>query len=144
MDAAGVYMHVSKDFKDAFDKALLAHGFRLGANGDRTVDVVVHEFFIRESNGWTEITDRGSSVIHVTVKNKHGDALFSNDFHVVMKKTPEVVLFKNAGIDNAGRHAASSQFLADVVNRIISDRGFLNSLLKKNIDSGVDVPQLNK
>lgn len=139
MDAAGVYMHVSKDFKDAFDKALSAHGFRLGANGDRAVDVVIHGFFIRESNQWSGIYDSGFSNVLVQVKNQNGNILFSKDFHVDMKKTKEVDPF---GGLSEGQHKSASQFLSLIVDKITSDRGFLTSLTPKSDKSGLVVPYI--
>jgi uncharacterized lipoprotein YajG len=125
MDAAGVYMHVSKDFKDAFDKALSAHGFRIGTNGDRTIDVVVHKFFIKETNDFSGMFYSGESVISIVVKNKESNPLFMKKFVVDMKK---IKLGSSWSFSGHHREAATI-FLDDVVNRITSDNTMIKSLI---------------
>lgn len=125
---AGVYMHVSKDFKTAIDKALMARGFKVSNTGSAEVNVIVKSFFLKETNGWSRIKHIGNLNMLVNVKNSTGQNIYSSDVIVSnLRKNTTGFTF------SAGRSSSANELLNIGVNKLVSDDKFIHALMESQV-----------
>lgn len=121
---AGVYMHVEKDFKQAIDKALVSRGFKVGRDGGTEVGVTVKTFYLRETNGFSGITQSGNLDMRVDVTNNNGQTIYSGDI-VVNNYRQKTGVFAFS----PERNSSANGLLTVGVNKLINDEQFIHALM---------------
>ena len=125
---AGVYMNISKDFKSAMDKALVARGFHIGKNGSDAVDVTVKKFFLTEQMHFASEGHTGSLLWLVTVRNKLGKAIYATKISIAGLHHHEGFSFTSVG-----RSASANALLDSGVTKLMDDQLFIKALLKNGM-----------
>ena len=122
---AGVYMNVSKDFKTAIDKALVARGFHVGKNGSAAVDVTVKKFFLTEQVHFASEGHTGNLLWLVTVRSNNGKIIYSTEVSVV-----GLHHHKGFSFTSVGRSESANALLDSGVTKLMDDQLFIKALLK--------------
>lgn len=128
---AGVSMNVDKDFKRAIDKALLARGFKIGTNGNTTVEVLVKKFFVSAHNGvWTSY-HTGSLNLQAMVLDRLGHVTYSRSIIISH-------YYHKSSLLSTGISRSINGLLTDGINKMVNDNKFIQSLMESqsSIENG--------
>jgi uncharacterized lipoprotein YajG len=125
---AGVYMNVSKDFKTAIDRALVARGFHVGKNGSVAVDVTVKKFFLTEQVHFASEGHTGNLLWLITVRNNNGKVIYSTKVSVA-----GLHHHKGFSFTSVGRSASANALLDLGVTKLMDDKLFIKALLKNDL-----------
>ncbi len=120
---AGVYMHVRKDFKDAFQQALAARGFQVTADSPEKIQVVVQHFYLKESHMFAHPTHHGYAKMNVSIISQ-GRTFYSGSFST----HTDVVM--GTWASSAGRSKSTRVTLNKIVNKVVTDPQVIDAIFR--------------
>lgn len=119
----GVSMPVDKDFRRAIDKALVSRGFKIGENGNTTVDVLVKKFFVPAHAGvWTS-NHTGRLNLQVRVLNGLGRVTYSKSIIISH-------YYHNSSFLSTGIYGSINGLLDDGISKMFNEHQFIHALLE--------------
>jgi uncharacterized lipoprotein YajG len=141
---AGIYMHVSKVFTDAIDKALQAKGFDVSQAGSPKVLVIVRNFHIHEEKHIWSTGHTGHGSMLVTVSDASGQVLYKhmvkvNHIYFLIKQD-----FSNMNLTSDGRSKAANILLEKMVDRLVDDSTFIATLIRSGGQPSGDYVRIPK
>ncbi len=119
---AGVSMPVDKDFKRAIDKALVARGFKIGENGNTTVEVLVKKFFVPAHAGMWTSNHTGSLNLQVRVLNGLGRVTYSKS--IIISR-----YYHNSSFLSTGIYGSINGLLNDGISKMVNEDQFIHALM---------------
>ena len=122
---AGVYMHVTKDFKNAIDSALAERGFDIGQSNGKNVTVTINHFYYVPHPGFFAGSQTGQAKFYVSVKSENGAILYGK--HIIINYHKNGIIKILPGED---RHYASEAILNESVRNIVNNKSFLIALMQ--------------
>ncbi len=120
---ANVYMHVRKDFKNAFLMALKSRDFQISKNSNENIVVLVHKFYFTPHPGLWSGSQTGDTNISVKVE-VNGEKTYEDSFNYKFERRDLSGLFTQY------RGATAKNMLDHVVDKVFDNQGFIDALFK--------------